>query len=605
MTVKEAVLKVATLIFTLGAACALGFLSFVGMLALTPNIALAGTAFALAIAYEGQVYEEGIGLALRRVFSKDFLSRGIIQRYLQNFVEQDGDSANVKAQKKAFQEKNIFLKDYAQQKKYLEKLEELENLSAEEEKIKQEAKKRLRWMELFVVKQLTQAKHYHNKKREEKNQFTDTFTDAERAVQALLQQDFEKLYKEIQIKYWFLKISWLFAIAAGVSSVLTAMSSMYAGVAALTVLSCIPGGIFITVAALAGIGYTLLLYQAISDMVLKYGSLVKSHLQKEPDEKNAKYYGRCFATLFVVGLIILTTIATAGTWWFAAKEGAKLLNSDDLGASILRSITVTLMVLPNFIYGLTNSIESVDEIFESDYSGIWQDVKKNVAELKNETRWQIVNPFRWVDAFLMKCALGLYFLGHVFSIAVTGDRWECLPKAVSIGAGFGAETLEDLAYRPGKKSEGTSLLLKFLLFPVFLAANFIRVLAVIWDSFATKSLAKSTERMFHPKQAEEKKSLPAQPDLSASWKKQEVMEVSYDVIDRLYSKKTGSKKVAAAKVIYEKVWRDEKCSAAELNTLAAPLALHRHPNCVWNKALPYSAQCMEPALRQYTGLQLN
>lgn len=562
--------KFSTAVFTTGAACALGFLSFVGMFAILPNLALCGAAAALAVAYEGQVYEEGIAIALRRLFSKNYLVSGIIRRYLEKFSEEDSTQ-------------NIFLKDYFAQKKYIDELEKIENKTAAQKIEFAKAKKRLVWMELFLYRQLQNTAAAEN--------------EMEHAARDLAQQDRVELLSAIQYRMWFLKIGGAFALLGGLASGLTALSSMQMGVAIFAGLSVIPGGVFVTFSALAAAGYALLLYQAMSDIALNYGASIKSYFLKKPQESKAAYVARCFLASIALVAGLVATIATAGTAWYAAKQGAEFFMSGGV-ASVVRTLTVAAMVVPNFIFSVTNSIDSVDDICNSDYKSLWNETKKSVVDAwRTESPWQFFNVFRALDRFLVKSSEALYLLGHVISIGVTSDRSGLRPEA-SVPLQAGSELFEDLAYRPGKKSEEPSKLLRLMMAPVWIAVFVLRGLAIAWDVCSTGDLQKSVERMSGDvkKTAPEKqKAQPVQPELSAAWRKQEVLEVCHDISARLCQEKNSVavKKLMVAADVCQKV----KAGAVIAKTDVEPLAKNR---CSWwRKKEPQSMRDMANALENY------
>ena len=68
MKLKKIPYHLTLLLLTSGASLILGFLSFGGMLALSPLLPLAFAAFALSVAYEGEIYLQNIKGALNKLF---------------------------------------------------------------------------------------------------------------------------------------------------------------------------------------------------------------------------------------------------------------------------------------------------------------------------------------------------------------------------------------------------------------------------------------------------------------------------------------------------------------------------------------------------------
>src|SRR5690242_16221354 len=113
-----------------GATISVGFLSFAGMFLLFPSLALCSIAFILAAAYEGQVNNESISMALRRMFGKDYLKKNIIRRHLKELIEPK-------------ELDNIFLRKYQKNahylkalKKYIQQEQEIHPLTEKEQEEK-------------------------------------------------------------------------------------------------------------------------------------------------------------------------------------------------------------------------------------------------------------------------------------------------------------------------------------------------------------------------------------------------------------------------------------------------------------------------------------
>lgn len=82
MKLKKIPRYLALSLLTTGASLILGFLSFGGMLALWPVLSLASAAFALSVAYEGEVYFQNIKGALSKLFKSNSVKQHLAKQYL-------------------------------------------------------------------------------------------------------------------------------------------------------------------------------------------------------------------------------------------------------------------------------------------------------------------------------------------------------------------------------------------------------------------------------------------------------------------------------------------------------------------------------------------
>lgn len=587
MSANKTARKTLTVIFTIGATMAIGFLSFAGMFVLSSSLIWCGTAFVLAAAYEGQVNAEGISSALRRMFDKNYLKRGILNQYLESQLEEEDERIKkiylleleklkdsteeereqLKAQieeRELAKQQNGFLKDYRKQKKYLEDFEKIEHLTEIQIKEKAAAKKQLRLMESVFFKQF-----------EDYDNHDYYLTPVERSARELMAKDREKILTEINRKKWLIRASWLFALGGGVSSGLAAFSAIKTGVAAFAILSAIPGGALIALAGFAAVGYTLLLYQSISDMVQEYQGKWRTYFTKRDNESTLKHVVRCTATVLAIGIAIVATVATAGTWWYAAKEGATLLKIADRAADILRSVSVALMALPAFIFSTSNSIASIDDMSKSSYGKLITDAKTSVKDTwKAESFFRFINPFRFVEKVITYTAKSVLFLGHVISMGFISDRFDAMPAPVCIAANSTGEVLTDLNYLPDEKKDHghESKLLSILFFPVNVVVKSLKLLSVLWDWPFSGSLKKSYDHMFPSPQTQKS---PEKPVLSEEWRKQQVIEVCDKTITRLKDK--SPEKVMAAKKIKATIREEGDLEEKEplLRQEAQPLAKNR------------------------------
>lgn len=564
----------------------IGFLSFAGMFVLSPSLFLCGGAFILAAAFEGEVYTESINKALSRLFDKNYLRIRVLREFLKK-QKKDND--------------NIFLADYRKQKRYITDLNQylltLEKSLANKNKheIEQINKKiqkakikkintqySLARMELFLLRQL-------------ENPHLNTPGTTSDTAEGLIKNDREQLTTNIYKKTWAIRISVLFALGGGICSGLATLSAMQVGLTLLGVSAVIPGGIIVTLAVFAGIGYTMLLYQAFSDMAQHFKGTLGDTFDKKKNETTIKYITRCVLTGIAVGLAIFTTIATAGTWWYAAKHGAELLKIPSLIGSTLRSITIVCMVALSAVFGITNSVSSVNRFCKSKYGTLVTHLKNEmndawINEGKNVGRFY--NPFRILEKIIISIAKPTLFLGHLASMGSATDILPGVDPSTCVVLNAAGEGLEDIAYLPHEKNgkERESKILTLLYLPITIVSVILKCLAVLWDLPFSGNLKKSWEKMFYEKTISYEPMQPLKPNITKEWRKQEVIDVCNKTIERLADK--SPEKTSAVNNI--KLLKD---TSSQLKISLQKLSENR--NTLWKVAVPQSRRDIEVPLRNY------
>jgi hypothetical protein len=496
VNIKNTARKVAAGVFTAGATLSMGFLSFAGMFVISPALGLCLSALVLAVAYEGQIYNEGISKALIRIFDENYLRKALakrqIRKYLKGLREQKKKnyqiSPDLTPEKNEELKKlvagdieNIFLAVYFEQQAIAMALSSDHHLSAADEKKKNAADAQLEKLEFFFLEQLERERNDSIFSYNHKQQI---------AVSELINGDAKTLLLEMERKKWLIRFSWIFAIGGGVSSGFAAYSAIQAGVATLAVscaaFSAIPVAILLTLAVFAAVGYTFMFYQTISDMVQEYGDKWQEYCSKR-DESNTSYRLRMVGLGVVAALGIFTTIATAGTWWHATRKGALLLSFGEKAANALRNITVPLMAVAELVYNLTNSVDAVDKISRSDFkraiNKVWSDI---AAVREKETFLQFINPFRAIEKSIIYAGQSILFLGHIISMGLISDRLDPLPPWLNATLSAANEAPVDFNYLPNDETEHhhshSSALLDIIFFPVTVLATTFKLLGVLWDA---------------------------------------------------------------------------------------------------------------------------
>ena len=325
-------------------------------------------------------------------------------------------------------------------------------------------------------------------------------------------------------------------------------------------------------------------------------------------EKNGKEESR-FRHIFrwhsAIGLGIFATIATAGTWWYAAKHGASLWGYLK-AASVLRTVSIVLMGIPALIFNTQNPIASIDKISRSDFGKLCNDIWSKIKDTyERESFLRFINIPRACEKIISYTGNSILFLLHVISIALMSDGLEGVPPAVTIPCAALPEALTDAHYMPDdSQGEGehqhkhTSIILKIVGIPFILIATTFKILAVGWDLFFSKNIKESCRNIgiFY----EHEKALPACSklnDVSSGWRKQEVRKRD-NIMVRLKNK--SPEKIVAAQKIKNIMIRNEV--APEKNNPAFEeniSVLNTNRSTLWKQSVTRSKQALQSVLENY------
>lgn len=463
---------------------ALGGLSFVGMLGVAPILPLCGVAFFLAAFVEAHVYQENLIQAFQHMAFNNarYLKRAIISRYLKQLLDKAIENNQL--------ENQAFLKIY---KEHLDDLEEAheEHEKLTKWKIIKEAIKhkkfnikkfyKRRWLPLEERQRIVAIKQQQAESNlafmedfllgtiespQYPNQGLSTYLE-DAASHLLYMMDLKTktaLQNELVKRPRWLRVSYIFSIAAGLSTGFAALSAYQLGVLSLGVASVIPGGVFIALSACAAMGYTLLMYRTIEqiladDTVFKYWTKFKESLKGKTIIQRVSIVA---GAVIIVGVAIAATIATAGTWWYASELGlASLGKLNHLAVNLISQITTVMMALPTLIFNTASSFPSAELIFRYLFVDFW----KNMWDIRHDIikTWQkevpsisetgilswlsgvicFINPFRIIRMLL----LVIIPLGHVVSMsAVSAQGVPGIPDPVNMSFGGINEGLTDVPY---------------------------------------------------------------------------------------------------------------------------------------------------------------
>lgn len=528
MSKKSHAKKAITGVLATGAAVTLGFLSFTGMYALVPLWPLALASFGLAVVYEGQIYRDNISAALEKLRIKHYLENLIARRVLNKLIKDKQNIAN-----------SAFLADYQAQLKYVNKLAH-KHLHDKDDKLHvAKAQKRLAEMQAYFARYLF-----------DQSRPTDAYTsDLKNIITDEYRTSVQKLALKRQKQF---KAALGFSVFAGVSCGLATIYAISSGVATLPI--AIPATLLSSAtfgfAGLAAAGYTWLIYNAVTRMIAnrtvqKWVKTIKEDIQKS---HGIKTIALVIGAAIIVTLAAALTLASAGTWWFAAEGAVKLIPLIKEAPKLLTSKVIPFCA--SVIYGLASlafTLENSSESFEllknlSPVKAIKSSFSKVRDAFKQENWGQRLNPFRAVIKLVSIPVRVLAFMGHVVSIGVTTDKVKfgnvTIPPAYPAISSTLSESMEDLHYfvddgddhhhhHGGEEGGHThsdlpSTIIKFALSPLY-------GLAIVWDfAFSTKTnsetkrdrLKASWKKIWGVEEHHD--TLPKQqPDLSSSWYKQE------------------------------------------------------------------------------------
>ncbi|MGB6977312.1 MAG: hypothetical protein WBE18_07680, partial [Gammaproteobacteria bacterium] len=249
-------------------------------------------------------------------------------------------------------------------------------------------------------------------------------------------------------------------LISGVSSGLVGIEMAKISISALILHFSIPlTGIAITlpvfgIAVIGALAYILLIYKSISDIIRNDAIRSWTNLfQRKENVGNFKHalkiIGMLFLTGLVIGLGVFATIATAGTWWYAAKAGAALIPYISQAAKWIRNIAIPIMGLTSLVFTVDNSLESLNELTIIP-KGFHAAFKRIIALIKlhwtKENLFQFFNPFRITCIIISSVFKFSFFILHLLSVGLMGDKLTGVPEKLTVTLNALSEGLTDGHY---------------------------------------------------------------------------------------------------------------------------------------------------------------
>ena len=443
MKLKKIPRYLALSLLTIGASLILGFLSFGGMFALWPVLAPALAAFALSVAYEGEIYLQNIKGAWNKLFKHNALKRELANDYLlEKFLDKSIDTTS--------KDCPTFFKDYEIQLNLLHKFghASLDELSKARKK---QAEKTLKDMEKWFALQLFATP---SSETEAENIYTTELQSWLLRHQQLEWQT--QLVKELRDRS-FMK---LFSAFAGLFMGLGTTYLLVEAFSVIPLFMAIPLTAWplwiVPMAAIAGSAYGLLTYNAITDMIKS--APLRTWFNKIRNDLSTGLTARnLFITttaIFLVTLALGLTICTAGTWWTVAKQTPPLFAwMGRMPGFIMGVINPIITGLSAVVFNLQNTSESLELIDTASRkkTNVFSDLAQAITDgfqslIKHENALQIINPFRLLLKITVAPLRVLFFLGHLVSIGVTADRMPGVSQFFSALLGIISEGFEDYHY---------------------------------------------------------------------------------------------------------------------------------------------------------------
>lgn len=434
MKIKKIPFYIAPWFLMIGACLTIGLLSFGGMLALWPSVALAVGSFVLSVVYEGEIYLQSTKRALKKLFKSTYLERQLANECLLNdFPDTSLETCPA------------FFKDYEKQLHLLHRFED-KRLDKDSQARKKHVEKTLADMEKWFAVQLFSDKPAQTTYQKNLQAWFQLKPEKDLAPRNkyTAKRDSHKLL--FQFVNAFCLLAGCFT-GIGTSYLLVEVFAVIPLLAALP-LATLPL-IIVPMSVIAGVAYGLLVYNAATDMItdkmiLKWYDKIKAYRK----EGNAI---RMVGLVLVLSLNIILAVCTAGTWYTVAKTTRPLFDwMSKLPSFIMLVMNPLISAVSTFIFNVENVSETLEQLEEAttkpagSFDAQPEDVPVLIAKSDNENKWQKRNPFRFFIAMTFERLRYLLFAGHIASISAAGDRVPGVHPLISAIPCGANEVLEDL-----------------------------------------------------------------------------------------------------------------------------------------------------------------
>jgi hypothetical protein len=435
---KKIIYKTTHVLLTTGASVILGFLSFGGMLVISPSLLLAIGAFALSVGYEGEIYHQNIKGALRKLFGQNYTQLRLAKAYLLEQLTTHPIDAHFPT----------FFKDYLAQ---CELVRQFENKTLDVASLhrKEKAEKTLYDMEQWLARQLFSPDENDTANNPEYQKNLQNWLRNHQKANWLLTYQTQKKQSHLlkafsSLTAFFMGLGTVYLLCEAVVSI--PLLSTFA-------LASSPW-LILPLASIAGIAYGLLTYNTMTDLLTNnrakaaYNRIFKAN---SPWTLHRRFMAVMAITLGL--LAVFLTICTAGTWWTVAKEVPTLFEwMKKIPTFVMQIVHPIITGSSALAFNVQNTAESLEviETLALPNKTSWQAIKQVFNQVHQQEHWlQWLNPFRlMLKITVMPLRIAL-FLGHLIGIGVTADRLPGIPEIVSAVIGIISEGFEDLHYFVG------------------------------------------------------------------------------------------------------------------------------------------------------------
>ncbi len=425
---------------------AFSLLAFFGMYAIIPIVGIAWASFALYGVIDGEVILQNIHGGIKNL--PFLMEKNLTHHLITKKFERE-----LRNKTSHFSQAEL---DYLEQKKLLEKFSH-KKLTKEQKAQRKAAEKKMRRMQKLITAYILKEKHNKPITQQEIEYFAPIAgnDDPENSTIIDVCTNILNSFRWIKLKSNILKTCTAVSLIAGGTFSFTTASGL-AGIFVGSLAAFAPA--IWPLAILAGVGYTFLIYRTVSDMLANETLAMwreKFRHWTAFDEMNPKksIARRVFLTavaVIAVGLAIVATLATAGTWWFAVKNGAELLQLLAPVAAIIASVLVPFAAIATLVFSIKNSLTTVNEISNDTKDASPLDHLKRllvkigrtinpityIADNPGKSIAELYNPFRIIAGIISFPFMFAIFVGHMVAMGVAGDRTPGLSYEAMIASSF-------------------------------------------------------------------------------------------------------------------------------------------------------------------------
>ncbi len=430
--IKKALYRLMLNLLAAGASLILGLLSFGGMYALWPSLIPSSISSLLSVVYEGEIYTQNLQRAFDKIFTKNYFNHQLAKAFLKDILQNEDES---EASFFAFQRYKLALRHRFGDKKVLDEFE------------------------AAFSKQI-QAETFDESSKEPYARALFDWLHQKRGGKPSLHEQYKARLAKRRLPLLGIQ---LFSI---ITSLFMGLGTSYLLVELFTlvpILTAIPFAfwpIIITpMAAIAGIAYGLLTYNAVTNLMtnntlLTWYRKLRDNLKQNP--YSLRNIGMAITATLLFAMALTLTICTAGTWWTVVQEVPPLFNwMRRLPAFVMGVINPIITGFSAVVFNFENSSETltmIEQLTDENNKDLSikplkeniQNTFKHLRERENVLQW--LNPFRLALVFVILPMRYLLFVGHLFSIGVTADRIPGLSKYFSAFLGSLSEGFEDVHY---------------------------------------------------------------------------------------------------------------------------------------------------------------